>query len=390
VLVAQSKESLQHKIDIAARFFRKRGLRVNLDKTKVVVFKRRGRTASSDQFTWAGAKVEVVNTYCYLGVNLRSTGNFHDTAEEFLRKGLSAQGAVFNATRAARTFDINLANKLFDSTIKSTALYSAGIWGQGQEERLEILQQAYYKRVLSLPRNTPRYFVRLETGRKHIKVEVLKAVLALWSSILKSKTNSLLYNAYYALRAGLSINQSPDAPPTWCSHLRKTLTDLGFQHVWEANSSNVLDLFLTERIETCGARLRSSDLERMAKSSSIPHYPLIKASHNLAEPYLKNSLLTNYAKTIAQLRLGYNVLCVKNKWLKLGEITGTPCNLCGDTESLSHIILECPGRANERLKWIPEIASGQTSLWEAVSGQSAIQSAKNFYIFLAQGLRNHP
>jgi len=59
-ITAATKETLQLKIKVAARFLAERGLQVNLSKTKVVVFKRSGRISKHDVFKWGDRFIETV------------------------------------------------------------------------------------------------------------------------------------------------------------------------------------------------------------------------------------------------------------------------------------------------------------------------------------------
>jgi len=174
VIVAASSETLQQKIDIAARFLMRRGLVINLSKSKIMVFKRSGRISKFDKFNWNGKSIDVVKSYTYLGVTFQSSGVFELAASEFVKKGIMAQGAVLSALKRSKTFNLCTVSKLFDSIVKSTALYAAGIWGMPHAEKVERVQQNFYKRVLNLPTSTPRHFIRLETGRPHISSEITK------------------------------------------------------------------------------------------------------------------------------------------------------------------------------------------------------------------------
>jgi hypothetical protein len=92
VILAPSPETLQMKLKVAAKFLAERGLKVNMGKTKVVVFGRSGRRSRNNNFTWNDTTVEAVSSYTYLGVTFSSNGLFKVAASEFVSKGLAAQG----------------------------------------------------------------------------------------------------------------------------------------------------------------------------------------------------------------------------------------------------------------------------------------------------------
>jgi hypothetical protein len=136
-------------------------------------------------------------------------------------KGLAAQGALLAVTRKTKTFSLESANKLFESVIQSTTLYADGIWGLESVEILERVQQQFFKKVLRLPNCTPKYFIRLETGRSHLSHETLKLALSVFNRILTSPPDSILYQSFIVLkRVSLLI---PESKYSWCLQLREAL-----------------------------------------------------------------------------------------------------------------------------------------------------------------------
>jgi len=174
IIVAHSKEALQEKIKIASNFFTSVGLKANLKKTQVIVFRRGGRICPSDVFQWRGEKLCVVKEYKYLGVIFSSSGTFNVEANHAVQKGLMASGSVLQSLKRPRNFPLHSTTKLLNSIIHSSSLYGSGIWGINYGDQLERVQQRFLKRFFQLPTAAPGYFVRREAGTPHIRVEVLK------------------------------------------------------------------------------------------------------------------------------------------------------------------------------------------------------------------------
>ena len=128
VIVAHSQETLQMKITIVSRFLNDRGLRINFAKTKIIVFRRSGNLCKSDKFFWNGSPIDIVKSYTYLGVTFHRFGKYHLACSEFIGKGLSAHGAALSYTRSLKLFNLDISTKLYNSNVKSTTLYGAGIW----------------------------------------------------------------------------------------------------------------------------------------------------------------------------------------------------------------------------------------------------------------------
>ena len=59
---------LQNKLDILYNLSSILGMEVNLDKTKIVVFRKGGHLSRFEKWTFNNIPIEIVNSYCYLGI----------------------------------------------------------------------------------------------------------------------------------------------------------------------------------------------------------------------------------------------------------------------------------------------------------------------------------
>ena len=67
VLVSSTPGGLQNQIKIEKKTSESLGLRVYLDKTKVMIFRKGGHIAAGEKWFFNGSKIEIVNSYKYLG-----------------------------------------------------------------------------------------------------------------------------------------------------------------------------------------------------------------------------------------------------------------------------------------------------------------------------------
>jgi hypothetical protein len=382
VLVAPSKEALQTKIDILANFLHERGLNINLSKSQVVIFRRAGARKTSENFEFKGQPIEVVKTYKYLGVLFSWTGTYNLASSEFVRKGLAAQGATLSTTRRTKIFSLDLSTKLFDSIVKSTTLYAAGIWGLDKGEDVERVQQQYYKRTLRLPICTPKYFVRLETGRPHIALEILNLGLTMLDRILKSPPDSLLNQSYMTLKR--ISNLFPSNPKySWYLQLRGILQGIGHERVLERNSATYLYLRRRQIIEDCRQNLGEADLISAKDSTRIPHYADMKHGYG-AELYLQNNYPSYLVTCIAQTRLNYSIIYNKGSWHDLGMFEEVICRFCGEWDSFSHLF-SCTHLSSLRAQLTP--SSDPNNTLNIVQNNYNFSDCKNLYIFLSTALK---
>ena len=68
VIFSESVEGLQLSLNNLESYCNKWDLTVNIDKTKIVVFKKGGSLSRQEKWTYAGETVEIVNSFNYLGI----------------------------------------------------------------------------------------------------------------------------------------------------------------------------------------------------------------------------------------------------------------------------------------------------------------------------------
>lgn len=107
------------------------GLKVNLGKTKVVMFRKGGRIPFDTKFVYGDKSIEIVNEYAYLGVVFSYTGVFSRAAKEFNKKGKAALTSLWGPVYSGRMQSFHAKFKLFSSIAASCALYSSHIWALG-------------------------------------------------------------------------------------------------------------------------------------------------------------------------------------------------------------------------------------------------------------------
>ena len=67
---------LQHSLNTLHHYCNKWDLRVNIDKTKVIIFNKSGRLFKNVHFKYYGNSIECVNEFKYLGILFKPSGSF--------------------------------------------------------------------------------------------------------------------------------------------------------------------------------------------------------------------------------------------------------------------------------------------------------------------------
>jgi hypothetical protein len=368
VLIAHSKELLQEKMKIAANFFHSRGLTVNINKTKVLIIRRSGRIKKEEKtFTWRADPVETVKYYVYLGVTFQSNGLFTLQSENAVSKGIAATAAVLGVLRKIKNMNLKSSKYLLNAIIKSTSLYCSGIWGIEYADQLEAVQQNFYKKLLHLPRSTPRYFIRLETGSSLLKMDVMKLAISFYTRILDSSKDGLLYNAYTHLRR--TSARIPILKYSWCLQLEIELKSVNLEHLYRRESLNTVLAYKDILLHKLRCKYAESDLLSVSISTTLPHYSQLKTRLR-PEPFLLNSMPAYLVTPILQVRLNYNSVYINGEWHNVGHFAEKMCSWCGDTLSFSHLLWHCSGTEQTRQKLFPRIPENPIEIIRLVSDYS--------------------
>ena len=133
VLLALDPESLQSMLNVLRTYCGEWGLKVNTDKTAVMVFNRSGRQLK-DSLTFKFGDIEIPSAreYCYLGVSFSLNGTLRPAQEKLRQKGLRSYFAL-KRMLDLRGLRKSVLFRLFDALILPVAAYGSQVWLPGTE-----------------------------------------------------------------------------------------------------------------------------------------------------------------------------------------------------------------------------------------------------------------
>ena len=199
VLFANSKENLQKCLNALKEYCDKWKLKINADKTKIMIFSKGPPQLKNHNFMIGSSIIEVVSHFKYLGVTFSSNGKFVSNINELKKQGIRA---IFDLIKKARkgNFPIDIQFDLFDKTILSKLLYGCEIWGYSNLKDLETLHLKFCKMVLKLKESTPNIMVYGESGRFDLEYYANKRMINFWRRIACGNKNKLSYIIYNLCR----------------------------------------------------------------------------------------------------------------------------------------------------------------------------------------------
>ena len=126
VIVGNSPEDLQNSLNLLFQYCSDWGLTVNTQKTKIVVFRKRGQIREGESWTYNNEQHEVVNDFNYLGIVFNYPGTFILNQETLAGKGLKALN-VLSANTRKYDFNVKTLCQLFDSFVGSILSYGCEV-----------------------------------------------------------------------------------------------------------------------------------------------------------------------------------------------------------------------------------------------------------------------
>ena len=339
VIFSASSEGLQYGLDVLSDYCSKWRLKVNTDKTKVMIFRKGGTLPRNLAFTYEGKIIEIVSKFVYLGITFTTGGSFAET-----HKTLSGQAlkAIFKLNQYLYNFT-DLQPKhvldLFDKLILPILTYGGEVWGFSKPVQQERVHLQFCKKLLGVKKSTQNDFIYGELGRTSIQTNVFYAIINYWFKILECENSKYIKYAYQLMLNDLEINQNTT---NWASKLKDLLSTLGFYEVWLNQGVGNKKVFLSE----VKVRLHDNFVQnwntRINESSRANFYSIFsKLEHQL---YLEVVKVKKYRIAMSKLRVSSHRLEIEvGRWSRPNRtpLDERKCFRCQKLEDEFHFLFEC-------------------------------------------------
>ena len=346
VLVGDSIGRVQKLLNMLSDYCKKWGLKVNMGKTKMIVYRNGGIVKNCEKCYFDGVKIEIVKYYKYLGVVFSSRLSW-SPAQALLSSQGSKAMFLINKANYQYEFPYNTSRTLFEKCITPIVTYGSQIWGTQVNQSTESVLISFCKKQLGVGSTTPSVAVLGECGMFPLYLQCYENVIKYWLKLVSLEGNSLLKSCYKMLydyeRAGRK---------NWAKDVKELLYMYGFGFVWEQQGIDDVGSFLRvfkERVRDCYMqKWNAAKLE----TPKLYLYNLFK--HNFEpEPYLLINIPRRLRRCLARFRTTSASLEIE-----IGRRHNIPredrlCRLCGMSNQIHiedeyHVLLECPSYATIR------------------------------------------
>ena len=335
-LIATTPSGLQNQLNCLKVCCEELKLEVNIEKTKIMVFRKGGFLSNFEKWNFNGVNLEVVNEYCYLGFVFTTMLSCKNGTNHLVSKG---KKAVFNLNRLLqqlKTISVDTFFKIFDAKVQSILLYSSEVWGMNRLDSIEKVHLQACKHFLGVPSCTPNKMIYCELGRYPLYINSAVRTLKYWLRIIQLSPNRLPNQAYHMLLGLDNMGKQ-----TWASCIRQMLSNCGFYYVWFQHNVGNVKMFLKE------FKTRLQDIFKQELFSTLrdkTRYNLFRSFKTdfSRESYLLDIDVYYFRTALSLLRMG--VLPINNNLFRFSDnIQFRNCPLCIDKlENEYHFLYVCP------------------------------------------------
>ena len=218
VLVSESANGLQNCLSKLGIYAKSKSLTISIKKSKTMVFNISGRFIK-EKFHIGGDPLEPVDSFCYLGFEVKPSGTMLHGASVLMDKSLKALRPL---QRAIANFQMPLALslKLFHALIEPIAMYNVENWSTLSDKQLanlssgtllslidkaplDVLHRKILKYTLGVNKSTPNIAIYGDTGETPLTIKALTLLVTFWYHLNMLPEHSL---AYLALKEHIKMH----------------------------------------------------------------------------------------------------------------------------------------------------------------------------------------
>ena len=126
VLFAENPAALQTMIDTLYKYNKEWKLTLNVDKTKIVIFRNGGNIKENENWVYDGKEIQIVNQFSYLGMLFNYNGEFNETYQHIADQRRKAYFAILSKLKN-HYFNIETPCSVLDTYVDSILSYSSEI-----------------------------------------------------------------------------------------------------------------------------------------------------------------------------------------------------------------------------------------------------------------------
>jgi hypothetical protein len=369
-------------------------MQVNMDKTKIVVFKHAKNAAhDANPLTYQGAVVEVCDSYKYLGLGFYGVKPLARTVQQQVaaaRRALGGIQAYYKQTLAEK--NVWLLLSLFKAVVMPSLMYGCEVWGAGlltggmfgSTDEPCRMRLGFFRTLLGVRNSTATLAMLRELGEYPLHLLLVRQLVKFWNKVMTvMPPDSLIHVAMMSSRS-----MALKGVHSWFWQLHSCLEGMGcsdFVYNEEGNP-NLFDVSKIVNVmrRTCHAKFKCLPCPHASESHQLKlstyHYwfasPLPESDADwVIQGYLRKCIKYGLITKLSRFRLGSHNLRIEcEKWKHKGLQAATcdrHCLRChqGIVDDELHAVFHCDYFAGHR--------EGYPALFEVYEGQMDMNAMFN-------------
>ena len=278
-MLPDKEDKLCQMLKILEEYSCEHKLKINTDKTKVMIFNKTGRLMRRN-YKINNIQLENARSYKYLGFLLTPSGEIKSGLSDLRDRALKAYMKLRKNLGTSFNQNILTTLTLVDAMIKPILLYNSDFWGcmkLPKNNPIENLHIMICKQLLGVQRSTTNIGILLELGRIPLNIYAIKMAVKNWERIKKSNANTLVLASY---RDAMEENL------LWVTRIKNILENNGMLSFF-LNSYDNKPSFINKRVfQTLSDEFHQTSFESIRDDNSkLRTYGIFKKKIGL-EKYL--------------------------------------------------------------------------------------------------------
>ena len=322
-------------------------LKVNTEKTKVVIFSR-GKVRRYKEFRFGNKIIDIIYDYVYLGTSFNYNGTFHKAMS---KQVLQAKRATFALLRKIGNlnlpYDISL--DLYEKLVIPTMLYGCEIWGYENPKQLHILYNNFIRRILKLNKSTSTCMLYGELGAKTIYEYIDNRMINFWFRLATGDENKISTILYKMIK--VMYDRGTYVSP-WLDKVKQLLDRNGMSYLFN-DAHTVNNVWLREAFKLRISDANKQNWQEEVNSNSVCLNYRIMTTQKEVQYYLLK-LPKQYSQSLCKYKCGNHKLPIVVGRYNNVLIDDRKCELChqNDIGDEFHYLFMCPFLHETRKRFI--------------------------------------
>jgi hypothetical protein len=365
ILISESEQGLQNSLNKLDEFTEKSFLEVNMKKTKCLVFARGRPRIPNFQWNLNGEKVEMCDSYCYLGVTFTKSGSMIPAAQALYEKAVGAMFSIIRNINKHGACSVDILLEIFDKMVLPIALYNCEVWGvkmlpqdpnkivnplyekQLTKDITENLQFKFLKIILRLSSRTSNWAVLSEFGKYPVTLKIIKLMVKYYLHMTQSPSK--------IMQAVISTNKimSNQGYSSYYSYIQRIFKLFNIDHLLytcDINEIRYQVLKLDNTLRSQYKQIWQIEKNQFQSNSKLELFSSLKDKFAMSD-YLKLVKNPQHRSALARIRLSAHKYPIETGRYQNIPRGDRDCPLgCMATGDEEHYILACSHPFIERIR----------------------------------------